>query len=366
MVFLDGETAVFRLSQYNGHRAASVMNLLFGVRGACAERVGIPPDGHQYVIDKSPFSVYFLVSWKQAKTGIQGLGMICSMTGYGAGESDLAGARTVVELRSVNGRFCDIAVRLPKSLNSLEGRLRAYVQDHVTRGNVSVSVRCDDGDNIAHGMRIDAEAGKKYCDALRLLRDELGISGDVTLEMVAAYPGLVTPEADEIDPTERWTGIQAALERALLAFKDMKRNEGKALESDLRGRIQAIQALLRSIEDRTPDRVAEFRKRLRHRIEGLLADAKVDPQRMAMEITLFAERSDVTEECVRLNAHCGAFLEALEDEGSPGRRLNFLIQEMNREINTIGSKGNDTGISHSVIQAKEELEKVREQVQNIE
>lgn len=292
--------------------------------------------------------------------------MICSMTGYGAGESDLAGVRTVVELRSVNGRFCDIAVRLPKTLGSLEGRVRAYVQDHVTRGNVSVSVRCDDGDTSAHGIRINAEAGRKYCDALKKLKDELGVSGEVSLEMVAAYPGLVTPESDEVDPAERWTGIEAALERALVAFKDMKRNEGKALETDLRGRIQAIQALLRSIEDRAPDRVAEFRERLRHRIDGLLDDGPADPQRVAMEITLFAERSDVTEECVRLNAHCDAFQEALGDDGSPGRRLNFLIQEMNREINTIGSKGNDTEISHAVIEAKEELEKVREQVQNIE
>ena len=236
--------------------------------------------------------------------------MICSMTGYGAGESDLAGVRTVVELRSVNGRFCDIAVRLPKSLGSLEGRVRAYVQDHVTRGNVSVSVRCDDGD---------------ACDALRQLKDELGVSGEVSLEMVAAYPGLVTPEADEVDPAERWKGIETALERALVDFKDMKRNEGNALESDLRGRIQAIQALLRSVEDRAPDRVAEFRER-----------------------------------------HLEHLAELAEGPAPCGRKLDFLVQEMNREINTIGSKGNDTEISHSVIQAKEELEKVREQVQNIE
>lgn len=292
--------------------------------------------------------------------------MICSMTGYGAGESDLAGVRTVVELRSVNGRFCDIAVRLPKSMGSLECRVRAYVQDHVTRGNVSVSVRCDDGDPDALGVRIDVEAGRKYCDALRQLKDQLGVSGEVSLEMVAAYPGLVTPEADEVDPAERWSGIEAALAKAIVAFKDMKSNEGKALETDLRSRIEAILALLRSVEDRAPDRVAEFRERLSNRINGLLEDGQVDPQRVAMEITLFAERSDVTEECVRMNAHCGAFLQTLEADGSPGRRLNFLIQEMNREINTIGSKGNDTEISHSVIQAKEELEKVREQVQNIE
>ncbi len=292
--------------------------------------------------------------------------MISSMTGYGAGESDFDGVRTVVELRSVNGRFCDIAVRLPKALGSLEGRVRAYVQEHVTRGNVSVSVRCDEGDTAAHGIRIDAEAGKKYCDALRELRERLDVAGEVSLEMVAAYPGLITPEIEEVDPAERWKGIEAALAKALSAFNDMKRREGKALETDLRVRIEAILAILRGIEDRAPDRVAEFRERLRNRLDGLLDDRQVDPQRVAMEITLFAERSDVTEECVRLSAHCDAFLESLAAGGSPGRRLNFLIQEMNREINTVGSKGNDTEISHSVIEAKEELEKVREQVQNIE
>jgi uncharacterized protein (TIGR00255 family) len=288
------------------------------------------------------------------------------MTGYGAGESDCAGVRTVVELRSVNGRFCDIAVRLPKSLGSLEGRLRAYVQEHVTRGNVSVSVRCDDGGPGAQALRIDVEAGKKYCDALRNLKEQLGVSGDVSLDMVAAYPGLVTPENEEVDPAERWTGVEAALLKALDAFKDMKRSEGKALETDLRARIDAILALLGAIEGRTPDRVTGYRERLHNRLVDLLDERQVDPQRVAMEITLFAERIDVTEECVRLKAHCDAFREALEAEASPGRRLNFLVQEMNREINTIGSKGNDTEISHSVIQAKEELEKVREQVQNIE
>lgn len=292
--------------------------------------------------------------------------MICSMTGYGAGESDLAGVRTVVELRSVNGRYCDIAVRLPRSLGSLEGRVRACVQEHVTRGNVSVSVRCDEGDSSANGVRIDVEAGKKYCDALRKLKEELGVTGEVSLDMVAAYPGLVTPESDEADPAERWTGMEAALVKALAAFKDMKRSEGRALQTDLRNRVEVILAILRIIEDRAPDRVAEYRERLNNRLVDLLDEPQIDPQRVAAEITLFAERIDVTEECVRLRAHCDAFMEALEADGSPGRRLNFLIQEMNREINTIGSKGNDTEISHSVIQAKEELEKVREQVQNIE
>ncbi len=288
------------------------------------------------------------------------------MTGYGAGESDLAGARTTVELRSVNGRFCDITVRLPRSLGSLEGKVRAFVQDHVTRGNISISIRCDEGDKVSPAMRVDAEAGRKYCESLRQLKEHLGVSGEVTLEMVAAWPGLVTSEIEEVDPDKSWVGIETALAEALAAFKDMKRSEGQALETDLRNRIEGILAVLGSIEERAPDRVSEVRERLKDRLADLLEERQVDPQRVAMEITLFAERSDVTEECVRLRAHCDAFLEALTADGSQGRRLNFLIQEMNREINTIGSKGNDTEISHTVIEAKEELEKVREQVQNIE
>ena len=292
--------------------------------------------------------------------------MICSMTGYGAGEADLSGVRTAVELRSVNGRFCDITVRLPRTLGSLEGRVRALVQEHVTRGNVSVSIRCDEVDTGAPAMRVDVEAARRYCESLRQLKEQLGVPGDVTLEMVAACPGLLTPENEEVDPAESWNGIETAVAKALSAFTEMKRVEGKALETDLRNRIEVILAILGGIEDRAPERVSEVRERLNDRLSDLLEERQVDPQRVAMEITLFAERSDVTEECVRLRAHCDAFLEALTAEGSPGRRLNFLIQEMNREINTIGSKGNDTVISHSVIEAKEELEKVREQVQNIE
>ena len=292
--------------------------------------------------------------------------MICSMTGYGAGESDHAGVRTTVELRSVNGRFSDISVRLPRSLGSLEKRVRACVQNHVTRGNVSVSIRCDEGEAASPGTRIDLEAGRKYFESLRKLKERLGVSGEVTLEMVAACPGLISPESEEVDPEQNWTGIEAALAEALAAFKDMKRSEGEALETDLRNRIDGILAILDTVEERAPERVSEVSERLTERLADLLEDGQVDPQRVAMEITLFAERSDVTEECVRLRAHCDAFLEALKADGSAGRRLNFLIQEMNREINTIGSKGNDTEISHSVIEAKEELEKVREQVQNIE
>ena len=301
-----------------------------------------------------------------AKTKLQGCRMICSMTGYGAGETDLAGVRTAVELRSVNGRFCDITVRLPKYLGSLEGRVRAIVQDHVIRGNVSVSIRCDEVDRRISTMRVDVEAGKKYCESLRQLKDHLGVSGDITLEMLAAYPGLVTTENEEVDPEENWNGIEVALGKALSAFIEMKRSEGRILEADLSKRNESILSTLGSIEDRVPERLLKVRERLNERLADLLADQQIDPQRVAMEITLFAERSDVTEECVRLRAHCKAFREALAAEGSQGRRLNFLIQEMNREINTIGSKANDTEIGHAVIEAKEELEKVREQVQNIE
>ena len=292
--------------------------------------------------------------------------MIYSMTGYGAGESDINGVRTTVELRSVNGRFCDITVRMPKPLGSLEGRVRGLVQGQITRGNISVSIKYDECNSTESVFQVDIENGRKYCESLRKLRDNLGISGDVTLDMLASYPGLVTFNQDEVNPEDHWDCIETALSKAIFGLKAMKQREGEALEEDLQARIKQILGNLNSIEEQAPERVSQFEDRLKQRLGELLEKNPIDPQRVAMEITLFAERTDITEECVRLRSHCDTFLEFLTSDGSPGRRLNFLIQEMNREINTIGSKGNDTAISHSVIDIKEELEKVREQVQNIE
>ncbi len=285
--------------------------------------------------------------------------MIRSMTGYGSGALDDSGVRTSVEIRSVNGRFCDISVKTPRALASLEGRVREHIQGHVNRGNISVSIRRD-------GDAADFGAGRRYCDALKQLQDLLDLPGEITIGILAAYPNLLKVESEAIDLEQGWLLVEPALADAIEALNTMKKREGAQLEQDMRARINRIQAGLGDIEERAPHRVAQVKQRLHDRLAEWLDKEHIDPQRLAMEVTLFADRSDITEECVRLRTHCDAFLEALRADDSAGRRLNFLLQEMNREVNTIGSKSNDAEISHRVIALKEELEKIREQVQNIE
>jgi len=292
--------------------------------------------------------------------------MIRSMTGFGAGESDATGVRTAIEVRSVNGRFCEISIKLPKGIAPLEGRIREQVQSHVKRGNLSVSVRREGDWNGTPEYMVEMDAGKKYYDSLRQLKDTLDLPGDITIEMIAACPGLLKPLAEAEDLAEVWKVLKPALSDALIALTAMKEREGSQLANDLTGRVVHIGEVLEDIAERAPMRAESTRERLHDKIAGLLGEEQVDPQRLAMEVTLFADRSDITEECVRFRSHCKEFLSALEGDEVVGRRLNFLLQEMNREANTIGSKANDTDISHRVITIKEELEKIREQVQNIE
>lgn len=292
--------------------------------------------------------------------------MIRSMTGYGSGEADDTGVRTGVEIRSVNGRFCDISVKLPRALASLEARVREKIQAHITRGNISVSVRWEGDSNGNTDLVVDMEAGQRFYDAMRQLQERLGVPGDITIDMIAVYPSLLKPAADEVDLDRAWTALDQAMTNALDDLAAMKTREGKQLADDLTARIHALDGVIDAIEARAPERVEALRQRLRERIAALLGEEAADPQRLAMEVALFAERSDVTEECVRFRSHNQEFLAALQSDEAVGRRLNFLLQEMNREANTIGSKANDIQISHQVIKIKEELEKIREQVQNIE
>ncbi len=291
--------------------------------------------------------------------------MIRSMTGFGAGESDTDNGRTAVEMRSVNGRFCEISIKLPKGATPLEGRIRELVQSRVKRGSLSVSVRREGEANGSPDYVVDVDAGRRYLDSLRLLQDSLEVPGEITLDMVTAYPGLLKPATETQDLEDTWRSINTALNVALDALTAMKDREGGQLAKDLVARLNHMSEILEEIAARAPTRVEALRERLTARIEAVL-EHDADPHRIAQEVTLFADRCDVTEECVRFRSHCSEFLVALESDEVAGRRLNFLLQEMNREANTIGSKANDTEISHMAISIKEELEKVREQVQNIE
>ena len=292
--------------------------------------------------------------------------MIRSMTGYGAGTSEEAGLRVSVEIRSVNGRFFELSVRAPKSMASLEGRVREQAQAQVKRGNVSVVIRYDGETEEAVPLTVDVEAGRRYYDALMQVKQALGLTGDISISMIAGYPGLLKDEIPTVDAERGWACVEVALCAALQAMTAMKDREGAALAKDIAGRVAILRQTIDAIELRAPDRVAQYRRRLTDRIAAMIGDSAVDPQRLAMEVAVMAERGDITEECVRFRAHCDAFLEALEADDGAGRRLNFLLQEMNREANTVGSKANAADLSHDVVIIKEELERIREQAQNIE
>jgi len=292
--------------------------------------------------------------------------MIRSMTGYGAGESETTGLRASVEMRSVNGRFCEITVRMPRPLSPLEGRVRETIQTQVKRGNVSIVVRCNGLTEEGSPFSVDLEAGRRYHEALRQLKETLNMPGEITIGMLASYPGLLKEETPTIDMEQAWQPVQAALSVALEAMTAMKEREGALLARDLSERVALLESLMDDIAKRAPIRIEQFRQRLRERITALAGEEHADPQRLAAEVAIMAERCDITEEGVRLRAHCKAFLSALASDDGAGRRLNFLLQEMGREANTIGSKANAADISHLVVDIKEELEKIREQVQNIE
>ena len=292
--------------------------------------------------------------------------MISSMTGYGRGESDEAARRYVVELRSENNRFLEIYLRLPKTLASLEPKIKSLIQEYVTRGRIYVTLNIDGTDENAGRLTLDETTVRSYCDALSEVKRKFRLSGKITLDILTRFPNILNFETVQEDVEEEWSRIEPALRTALKSLKGMREAEGTQLRTDLEKRIRVLESLIQKIEEESPKGVVEAKKKLEERLKSLLETDHIDPLRMALEVGIIAERCDVTEECVRFHSHNRLFRDTLERGGAIGKRLNFLLQEMNREANTIGSKGFNTTISHIVVQIKEEIEKLREQVQNIE
>jgi len=291
--------------------------------------------------------------------------MIKSMTGFGRGEVEREGIKVTVEATSVNNRFCDVAIRMPRSLSEMESRVAEKVRARIRRGRVNLSVTCKEGEAGEKALEVNVELARVYRDMLSGLQKELGLGGSVDVQLIASLPDVFKYEPKEEASEHVWALVSEASDAALDALDEMRRAEGEHLCDDFVKRIGDLEDLLRRIEKRAPERVEGLRERLRERIGRLLTE-QVDEQRLAMEIAVFAERSDVTEECVRFHSHNQQFLAALEKGEAVGRKLNFLLQEMNREANTIGSKANDADIAHLVVGIKEEIEKLREQVQNVE
>jgi uncharacterized protein (TIGR00255 family) len=292
--------------------------------------------------------------------------LIRSMTGYGRGEIEENGVRVSAEIKSVNNRFLEIAVKLPRFLAPLEGDVRGAVQKKLSRGRLFVDVSWDDPGGPAETVVLDEAAADVYHKLLRSLKERFGLSGEVDLATLASLPDLLKKEVKEWEPSRALPLVKDALGIALDDLVEMKTKEGVALAEDLRSRLKLMLTRLEAIEKRAPERVEELRDRLARRLKELNESGEYDEALLTQEVVIFAERTDYTEECVRFGIHCKNFMDYLESGGAVGRKLNFLLQELGREANTIGAKAGDALVSENVVLIKEELEKVREQVQNIE
>ena len=293
--------------------------------------------------------------------------MISSMTGYGRGQAQSVNAIVSIELRSVNSRYCEVSARLPRQLAEYETRIQNSIKQSITRGRINIQLQLES--SLEEGLSVDLNqsAVRGYIQLLNKLKETSGINEPVTLSHLLSFPNVISSIEESTETSEDlWNAIEKALHTAIESLKSMRLQEGQALHDDLILRLDAIEKGLSLVEQRSPERVTESRTRLQDRLQEIMDDDRIDQDRLELEITLLADRLDVTEECVRLHSHLQLFREALSDEKPVGRKLNFITQEINREINTIGSKANDTRMGHIVVDMKEELEKIREQIQNIE
>jgi uncharacterized protein (TIGR00255 family) len=292
--------------------------------------------------------------------------MIKSMTGYGKYEVSLESVRITVEIRSVNHRYCEISVKLPRTLLALENNVRKTVAERIKRGKIEVYIQLD-GVAAAGGLPVvNIPLAKAYYEAFSKMKEALGLYDPVPLSLIAAQKDLLVMEENGVKGEDLHDKIIAAVKGAVDNLDAMRLREGEALLEDLQERRNLLSGLLERINGRTPLAVTENLARYKTRVMQLAGDSGVDEGRVAQEIALMAERWDINEELVRFNSHVKQFDETLEIIEPIGRKIDFLIQELNREVNTIGSKANDGEITSFIVDLKAELEKIREQVQNVE
>lgn len=294
--------------------------------------------------------------------------MIKSMTGYGLAEGDLPLGKVVVEIRSLNHKYLETFLRFPRGFFPLEPRIRDLVKRWVSRGRVDLTMRIDSSSSSVSRYRLEADLNlaEEYIHILHQIKERFGLKGEVVLDHIAGVreilPFLEVEENSEI----YWDEIATVTERSLRALDEYRRKEGEVLGGDLTGRLEEIRKLVEEIKGRVPFVVEAYRERLRERLRVLLEGSDFDELRFYQEVAYFSERSDISEEVIRMESHLRQFESKLREEGPVGRGMDFILQEMNREINTVGAKANDALIAHKVIGVKGELEKMREQVQNIE
>jgi uncharacterized protein (TIGR00255 family) len=292
--------------------------------------------------------------------------MLKSMTGFGRAEGETTLGRVVVEFRSVNHRYCDINTKLPKRLSFFESRIKEIIRSQVSRGRIDVSLRLDTVGEEKVQLSVDLELAQQYYRVFQDLREKLQLKDEVTLNLLAGAKDLITAKEESGDIEPYWQEILPILKQSFKNMDDMKRLEGESLTKDLQQRLEHIAQQLQIIKQQFPSHLKANLSRLHERLRSLLEGMEIDPSRFQQEIAFLAERTDITEEIVRAESHLAQFSSLLEGNEPVGRKMDFLLQEIHREVNTVSSKANDAEISQRVVEMKSELEKIREQVQNIE
>jgi len=293
--------------------------------------------------------------------------MITSMTGFGRGESSSGGFLVTAEVKTLNSRYLDITVRMPQSMQDKELAIKEFAQEKLSRGKVNININLERTGGRQADIKLNSELVKGYGLILRQLREEAGIDEPVQISDILQFSNLFeTRKEDEEELRMIWECTQSALRDALENLNTMRCKEGTELRTDLEKQINGIAEILETVSEISERRAPETREKLQERIRKMVSDDTFDPERMEMEVALLVDKMDINEEVIRLQSHLKFFIEALEAEEAVGRRLNFLCQEINRELNTIGSKANDSKIAHHIVLGKEKLEQIREQVQNIE
>ena len=292
--------------------------------------------------------------------------MIKSMTGFGRGIHQAEGKEFQIEIKTVNHRYSDVFVKIPRQISFLEERVRNLAGKSLSRGKADVYITYNEFGEESKSVLLDEGLSKAYIKAFELLRDRYGLKDDISVSLISRFPDILKVEKNEEDEEKIWEILKVALDNALDTLVSMRENEGHELKINLLERLSFINCLLKEIAERSPEVIKEYKQKLEGRIKELLGQQTVDETRLAMEVAIFADRCSIDEETVRLESHINQFKDALNIEQQIGRKLDFIVQEMNREINTIGSKANDLYITKRVVELKSEIEKIREQIQNIE
>lgn len=288
------------------------------------------------------------------------------MTGYGRAETDHGGTKFSVELNSVNRKQSDIVVNLPRDLAEIEPRIRQTINENISRGRTNVVVTLHNAQNGARNLALDAELARSYHEAMRALQKELDAPGEITISTILQAPGVMRSPERAVSAEESWPAIDRALRAALADLIKMREREGRHLAKDLIHRLKAMRKKLKEIRTFHPEVVKKYRAALLDRLQKAGLPIAIDDERLLKEISFFADRADISEELTRVESHLAQFAHHLRKNEPVGRTLEFITQEIFRELNTLGAKANDAAISQRVVACKAELEKIREQVQNLE